>query len=190
METVSSGGITSNSLVANGGAEYVNSGGLAISTTLGSTGPAADQGFLYVASGGTTVGTTVFSGSDEYLNGGVASASVLSGGTEYVAGDFEVYNGSGYVWSGGGTAIDTVIATSGTLDLEDGNNAAGSITFTGSGGTLEIGMPGFQDPTMPTVPISGFAATDKIDLTTAAYTSTGSATFSDGVLTVTEGGQS
>ena len=41
---------------------------------------------------------------------------------------------------------------------------------------------------MPTTPISGFVATDKIDLQGVAYTSTATTSFNNGVLTISAGG--
>jgi hypothetical protein len=83
---------------------------------------------------------------------------VISGGIEYAI---------------GGTAYATVIAGSGTLSLEAGSSAQGGITFTGIGGELIVEAPFFSaTATTPTTPISGFGATDKIDLQGVAYTST------------------
>ena len=171
-ETVSSGGVTSGSLVGSGfstGVEIVDSGGLAVSTTLG--GGAFDE--LTVSSGGTTLGAVLSTTASEYVYG-VASGSVISGGVEYV---------------NGGTAYATVIAGSGALFLETGSSAQGGITFAGSGGELIVEAPFLvESATIPTTPISGFAATDKIDLEGVAYTSTATTSFTNGVLTVSAGG--
>ena len=168
-EIVSSGGVTSGSVLGNGsptyGSESVFSGGLAVSTTVHGV---FDE--LTVYSGGTTLGAIVSTGGDESVGvGGIASGTVISGGTEYAT---------------GGIAYATVIAASGTLELEGGNSAQGGITFAGSGGDLIVATA-----TMPTTAISGFAATDKIDLADVAYTSTATTSFTNGVLTISAGGQ-
>jgi autotransporter passenger strand-loop-strand repeat protein len=169
-ETVGSGGVTSGSLVGSGfsdGIEIVEAGGLAVSTTVGGA-----AGQLTVSSGGTSLGAVIAQGGYETVFG-LASGSVISGGTEFVA---------------GGVAAATVIAGSGTLALEVGSSAEGGIAFAGSGGALIVEAPFLGAATMPATPISGFAATDRIDLQGVTYTSAATASFDAGVLTVSAGG--
>ncbi len=172
-ELVDSGGVTSNAYLGGqvggsylAGQEAVSSGGLAVSTTVSA------DGDLEVGSGGTALGAVVSGSEDVY---GYASGSVISGGIEAVY--------------GGGTAYATVIAASGTLDLtEDASAAQDGVTFAGADGELIVGVVGESSPT-PTTPVSGFAATDRIDLMGVTYTSANTASFADGALTVSAGGQ-
>ena len=173
LETVSSGGVTSDVFLGGGvheGFETVSSGGLAVSTTL--AGGNFEEG-LIVSGGGTTIGTFISHNGFEVVDG-VASGSVISGGTEY----------------SDGTAYATVIAGSGTLELASGTDAQGGIAFAGTDDELIVDGPSyFGGPvTVPTVPIVGFAATDEIDLQGIAYTSSNTASFDNGVLTISAGG--
>jgi autotransporter passenger strand-loop-strand repeat protein len=162
-ENIIAGGVTSDVLVSGSfheGFETVSSGGLAISTTV------AGGELLYVLSGGTTIGAVIFQSGIEGVDG-IASGSVISGGDEYT----------------NGIAYATTITDSGTLEIATGGIAQGGVTFAGTGDDLII------DGAMPTTPIVGFAASDEMDLRDVIYTSTGTANFADGVLTVSAGGQ-
>ncbi|HEV8679644.1 MAG TPA: hypothetical protein VGQ90_09740 [Stellaceae bacterium] len=159
-EIIDSGGFDSGTLVFSGGLQIVSLGGTALDTTLEG---AATQ-TVFGSAGGTTV-----SGSLTQIvgSGGVASGTIiLSGGLETV--------------QAGGLTIDTVIA-GGTLDLDAGALASGTIDFSSIGGVLEI-----DSNTMPTATIVGFTVGDSIDLRALSFDPTNSATynFTTGVLTV------
>ncbi len=181
---VSAGGVTSYTLLSGFTSETVSSGGLAVSTTVGSSGGFfSEPSTLYVESGGTTLGAVISLGYEE--DSGVTSNTVvLSGGTELVSGPTEQFTSSGFVPVGGGTAVATVLDTSATMVLLSGGTAQGGIIFSGPDAVLQI-----SGTAMPTTPISGFAATDTIDLLNVAYSSGGSASFAGGVLAVSQGGQ-
>ena len=87
-------------------------------------------------------------------NGGsvdIEPAGILIGGTVGVGGSIEVETG--------GTISDAVIDNTGLLDLQNGANATGMIGFGAAGGTLE-----FDSSNLPTMPITGMAVGDTIDL--------------------------
>ena len=198
-EIVSAGGITSGvDLVI--GTETVSSGGVASGTVIAySSGGLIGNGQILVASGGTMAGTvvehdgyaalsagalavgTILDGGDMTLAGGTAIGATIGLGSVETVG--VVLVSSAYV---SGIASATTIA-GGTLDL-DGGSAAGGILFAGSGpGLLEI-----SGTVMPGTAISGFAASDAIDLQSVAFTGSGSVSINAAadVLTVTEGGSS
>ena len=167
-EAVETGGLAVGAVLISG-TEY--DGGTAIGTI------ASASSFLDVDGGGTAINAVIYSGSFETISAGaLASGTVLS---------------TGGVLSAAGTsaspavAIATVIA-GGTMMLGS-YGAASGITFTGTGGVLDIS----GGETVATA-ISGFAPTDEIDLATLPYTSPGAASFDSatGVLTVTGGGSS
>jgi autotransporter passenger strand-loop-strand repeat protein len=200
-QIVSSGGVASGAELIDG-IETVLSGGVASGTVAAfSSGGVPGNGQISVASGGTMVAAvinhdgyaalsagavalgTIVSGGDLSLGGGTAIGTTIgSGGVETVSTVY-VFSASAYV---SGVASATTIA-GGTLDL-DGGSATGGILFTGSGpGLLEI-----SGTVMPTTVVSGFAASDGIDLQNVAFTGSGEASLdaSTDVLTVTEGGSS
>jgi autotransporter passenger strand-loop-strand repeat protein len=198
---VSAGGITSAVRLIDG-SEVVASSGVASGTVVAfSSGVVFGDGQITVASGGTMLGAVVNHDGYAGLSGGaVAIDTVLSGGDLALSGgtaiDTTIGTGSvetvsaAYVFSTGdtfsGVASATIIA-GGTLDLE-GGSATGGILFTGSGpGLLEI-----SGTAMPMTAISGFDATDEIDLQSVAYSDAGSVALNSAsdVLTVTEGGSS
>jgi autotransporter passenger strand-loop-strand repeat protein len=200
-ELVLAGGVTSGAELTDG-TEFVFSGGVANGTVLAvSVDGAFGDGGLAVASGGTADSTVIDPGGFASLSrGAIAIGTILSGGGLALSGGTAIDTtiGSGgvlsalvtYVFSTGdyytGVASATTIA-GGTLVL-DGGAATGGILFSGSGpGLLEI-----SGAVMPTATISGFAASDAIDLQSVAYTGSGTVSLdpSTEVLTVTEGGSS
>ncbi|MCB8876661.1 Hint domain-containing protein [Acidisoma silvae] len=178
-ETVSAGGVASNTIVGilsgfggDLGLLYVSSGGTAVDADV-------QDGLVYISSGGSAVGGTVLDGSVLVYNGGVATGVVVSSGGLEAVGDS--------IGSSLAVASAAEIA-GGTLELTSGGSLTGGVTFTGSGpGLLEI-----DTSTMPTTVVSGFGASDEIDLTTVAFTNSGTVALntSTDVLTVTEGGSS
>jgi autotransporter passenger strand-loop-strand repeat protein len=200
-EIVFAGGITTGVALVDG-QEIVSAGGVARDTIVAySSGAITGNGQVYVASGGTIAGAVVNHDGYVALSGGaVAISTILSGGDEDVAGGTAIGTtiGSGgvetvsvvYVISTGDYLSGVVSATTiagGTLDLE-GGVATGGILFTGSG----PGLAAISGTVMPATTISGFAASDAIDLQSIAYTGAGTVTLnpSTDVLTVTEGGSS
>jgi autotransporter passenger strand-loop-strand repeat protein len=182
-EVVYSGGVTRYTVLSSLASETVSIGGLAVSTIVGPDGPST-EGELIVASGGTAAGAVISSGF--LANAGVTiDTVVLSGGIEYVSAATLVPVSGQFAVVPGGTAIGTVLDAGGTLVLQSGAVASGGIAFNGSGAFLDISAT-----VMPATPISGFAPTDRIDLINIPYGSGGSATYTSGVLTVSEGGQS
>ena len=157
------------------GAQFVGEDGgtgIAIDTTILS-GESKIVGFLDGV--GTAIDTVIESGGlqDVALIGGTgtASATVIdSGGTENVF--------------SGGTITGTTIS-GGMLQLGSGAVVDGGITFSGSGGMLEI-----DGTAMPTNVISGLVFGDVIDLPNVTFSSGGSATLGAGnVLNIVEGGK-
>ena len=105
------------------------------------------------------------------LPGGAAFATTVNAGGKMVV-------------NSAGTADAPVIGGSGTLVLNAGAIADGSIVFSGGSAVLDIG-----ETSMPTATISGFAASDTIDLVNLAFVSGGSAGLgTDNVLQVIENG--
>jgi autotransporter passenger strand-loop-strand repeat protein len=200
-EIVASGGLTSGADVVDG-QEVVSSGGVASDTVVAyASGALSGNGQIYVASGGTMAGVVVNHDGYAGLSGGaIAISTNLNGGDEGVAGGTAIATTIGrggvetvsvvYVFSTG--AYDSGIASATTIDggtLElDGGSATGGILFTGGGpGLLDI-----SGTAMPTTAISGFAASDAIDLQSVAFAGSGAVSLnsSTDVLTVTEGGSS
>ena len=170
-ESVYSGGTTISTAV-DGGTDTVHFYGVARSTMVNS-------GHLNASSGGTTIGTTVYSTGDEaILYGGVAIDTTLSGGTGSVA--------------SGGTAIGTIVRSGGLLAVAGDGVASGIVLGSGAsallttgavvtggvvfaGGNVNLEIDGLIMPT-----ISGFAATDTINLRDVSYDATASATLLSG----------
>jgi autotransporter passenger strand-loop-strand repeat protein len=184
IEFVFSGGVASGTVVSSGGQEIVSRGGVASGTLV------SNGGYQTVESGGVASGTVVSSGGQAFVSGGVAYGTVVgSGGQEIVskggvATGTVVGSGGQGVVSGGGSAISTTIGTSATLQVRDGGTVS-FVLFDGGGGLLLL-----DGTTMPSAPISGFSATDVIDLAGLLYSSGGSATLAGNTLTITEGSQS
>jgi fibronectin-binding autotransporter adhesin len=184
-EFVSSGGVTSLTVVTTGGNETVQ--GTVIDTSI-------DGGDEVVFLGGTATGVSVNADSFEIvsLGGTTISTTVNSAGYELV---FEggvaistTVNGGGLTQIGsGGTASHAIVAGLGTLILSSGAVAANGIVFAGTGAALDI-----HGSAMPTTTISGFNETDEIRLPDIDYVAGGAATLNSGtdVLTVTDGGAS
>jgi len=155
---VLSGGSVSAATIDAGGFLIVNGGDDAVATVLSggletvSAGSASgDQ--IYgstVVNGGAVTGETVFGGGAMTVNGGVANNTVLNGGGLTVNGGV-VSN----VTLNGGALVD-LASTSATL--------SGTLTFTSAGETLRtdtFSSAGAGDQAT----ISGFASSDKIELT-------------------------
>jgi autotransporter passenger strand-loop-strand repeat protein len=186
------GGTVTSEVVESGGSLLVNAGATesgatleagANETVLGSA--AGDQiyGVQLVSNGAAVVtGETVYAGGviDNFLKGGIVSATtVLSGGQLNI--------------SGNAYATDDTLSGGALLTLQSPKaNITGGLIFAGGFNVVEI--TGVTSPTFGDLAInSGFSSTDRIDLTSTAFT--GSAlsltqTISGGntVVTVTSGG--
>jgi autotransporter passenger strand-loop-strand repeat protein len=135
------------------------------------------QGGVELVSSGVAVQGTVVSGGGTLL---------LSGGTDEGA---TVSSGGTLTVSSGGTAVTAAI-DGGLVLLASGGSALGGLTFSGSGGVLQIDAS-TSGALLPAAPISNFAQGDAIDLRGVAFVSGATATVGSGsVLTVSDGGHS
>jgi len=129
-------------------------------------------GRINVSSGGTSRDTELMSGGREHVTlGGVASSTVIhTGGSSTV--------------SSGGNARGTTLA-GGTMEIQAGGTASGTITFD-EAGTLRI-----TDSDTFNATISGLSDTDEIinlmDIDFASATLGYSGNASSGVLTISDG---
>jgi len=147
-----------------GGGEIVSSGGSAVSATVNS------GGALVVLSGGSAISAIIAAGASSYVGAGAAwiSTRVHAGGTETIltgASDTgtTIANGGLEMVSSGGSAV-SVTLSGGWLQVLSGGTVGGSVDFATGGGIVQLG-----GTALPGVPISGFGAGDKIDLTNIAY---------------------
>ena len=191
--TVSSGGVATGFTVLSGATETVSSGGIESGTVLaggasetlyGSANGDSIEGTQLVASGGTVEGSI---SNETVYNGGVASLSIK--GTS--AANVTVENGGQLQIDGNISASNTTILAGGIVALQSNKaTLTGSLTFSGSGGQLQLGTSsaGYGDQAT----ISGFATGDSVLFTgfasgatvTGSYNSTTSVTTE----TVTSGG--
>ena len=175
VEVVEAGATATGTTVQAGGTLIVLPGALLVATTIQPGGTVISTGVVVQQPGSATQANRVDSGA---MLGSGAIAFVLPAGiaqaTTIGAGATE------YVYAGGTTSRTTI--NGGTLDLADGNLAAGTLAFAGSG-TLRI-----DDLTPLGATLSGFMASATIDLTALAYTAQGTATLdANDVLTISEG---
>ena len=159
-------GTTSNLVINGGGVETVTSGGTSISSTLVgvatfSNGYAYDNAFEYVESGGSAVSTHVGSGGDLVaFSGGRTSGSILSGiisqsggyitaaafenvGANALAIGTQVGSGGGLIVSSGGVASASVL--SGAVIFTSNNEYAAAyenVDFGGSAVAEQVGVGG------------------------------------------------
>lgn len=139
-----------------------------------------------VLSLGVANGLTVGSGGVEAVSsGGVARATVIaSGGFEFVFSGGEAITttieaGASETISAGGSATGAAIS-GGMLTVAADGTLAGTVTFTGTGGTLVI-----SGGSGPPAVISGFASGNTIDLADLSATT---ASYANGTLGVLSGG--
>jgi autotransporter passenger strand-loop-strand repeat protein len=187
--------------ISDGGSLYVFSGGVDTGTTVNSDGKVmiydGGSGSEAVDSGGTIslcyggwdghaeiYGTVYNSGGETY------DETIERGGRLFVsAGGIDsgvtVVSGGGVFVSSGGAELNAHIA-GGALWLGSDATASGGIFFTGSSGTLRLA----RGETHLSAAISGFGATDSIDLIGVASTSSDSLHVSGNDITVTSGGTS
>ncbi len=160
-----------------------------------------------VESGGSALDVTVNSGTQNVFFGGYASGTVLNSSQETlfqgasatdttVSAHAELFVGAGATETGaviasGGSELDSgtslsAVISGGTLTVGSGGVASGGITFSGSGGVLDISGGAVA------ATIGGFSSGDTIDLATLSFSAGGTASLNatTDVLTVTEGGSS
>jgi len=167
-------------------------GGGTDTLVLGGSG-SADFGFDNIGTGQQYSGFTKFE-----VTGGIwdttgsGSDWLVEGGTLEVGGsvtDTTVDSGGRLDILNGGTAASTTIS-GGTMEVTSGGSAGASITFTGTGGTLQIDANNAGN-LLPGTTISGFVPDDTVDLASIPN-QTGSLAVMNvltDVLTVTEGTQ-
>jgi autotransporter passenger strand-loop-strand repeat protein len=154
------GGVTRDTIITSGGHEIVGAG-TDFGTTVGAGGFETVSGNAYdpVVSGALDV------------TGDVFGAVIAGGGVEVVSDAFTET----------GLTSDTTITGSGTLDIEAGT-ASGTIVFAQDGRFIYDG--GFD----LFATLSGFGSGNSIDLENLPFASGASASFADGELVVTAGG--
>ncbi len=184
---IGSGGTIGNATVISGGALTIGQGGSASGTSIGS------GGYVVAISGGVAAGTQVVEGGLYVSAGGSAVATTLG------------FMGVLAVNSGGSAGGVTLGGTFANMTVNSGGTASG-ITLSGNltnlsiqagatvTGAIDIAPQSFANisifgSAMPSAVISGFGGADTIDLNNIAYDPAGSASYSAGTLTVSEGGQ-
>ncbi|WP_419758168.1 Hint domain-containing protein [Acidisoma sp.] len=161
---VLAGGVTSGTMLMSGGTEVVSAQGRDVGTVVSAGG--------YDLISGLSVGAVVSGGA--LIQGGTTDGLTITGNGSVIAEDAVL---------GFSVLSNTTITGNGTLTVSDGGDVSGSVVFGGSG-TFVI-----SSTAMPFATLSGFTASDKIDLAGVVFGSGGSANYSDGSLVVTEGGQ-
>jgi autotransporter passenger strand-loop-strand repeat protein len=183
--TVSSGGTASGAIVSGGGKALVDVGGTTVAATISS------GGVETVSSGAHASGTHVLKGGEiVYAGGTITTPAISSGGSEGVAAGVKVSSltvGAGVTLfvSSGGTASATIL---GGREIVSAGGIVGGTTKFEAHGKLTVSAT-----TGVALSISGFAATDTLDLAGFGFKSTEKLTFvenkakTSGVLTVTDG---
>jgi autotransporter passenger strand-loop-strand repeat protein len=203
-------GVTQSGIVVSGGETLtVQNGGTAVSATVLSGGLVLDSGI--------DSGTTILVGGNETVLGSAtgdqifgtqlvsAATAVVNNETVFDGGSLDLFlkgaaannttvsSGGSLNISGNATAMDTVLNGGAIVMQSPKAVLSGTVTFTGSGGEIEVTdttSAGFGDLAV----ISGFGAGDAIDVTSAVMG--GNATLSSSVVsgntveTVTSGGVS
>ena len=186
--TVSAGNTSRGIIVYSDDEEHVESGGKSVDTY------ALSGGIEVVSAGGSDTSATFSSGAVQDVFGS-ANTTILAGGFQVVesggrATSTTITNGgSATVASGGTTHNPTIDGFGAVLDLQSGAIVSGGVTFSGSGGRLDI-----HGSAMPSNTIFGFVSGDAFNLADVAFDSHGSAILvSSGSvqnqLQVTEGGR-
>jgi autotransporter passenger strand-loop-strand repeat protein len=204
---VLSGGTATSFVVSSGGAASVK---LVVSSGVVSSGLVADPvTSIYVLAGGVASGTIVTSGGTEVISplgqeiGTVVSAGgydVISGSSlDTVVSGIAVIQGgetSGLTIAGSGNVetenavlgfnvlSNTTITGQGTLTVSDGNDVTGSVVFEGGGAFI------ISSTAMPFATLSNFTSTNTLDLASVPFSSSGTLSFADNSLVISEGGRS
>lgn len=170
------GGVASNTTINNGGTlanwsgvDYntiINSGGIESSTN-NSINTIINSGGIQMVSDGTTYNTVVNNGGSQEVMWGTAYNTVVnSGGLEFV--------------NGNATAVGTVIS-GGVVEFSDYASANEIVDLVGSGGEVKLDNAGDFSGV-----ISGFVATDSIDLTSIDPNQINSLSWQAGQLIINE----
>jgi autotransporter passenger strand-loop-strand repeat protein len=184
VKLVVSNGLVSSGLVANSVTSiYVQGGGVVSGTIV------ASGGTEVISAQGSDLGTVVNAGGYELISG-LSISAVVSGGAMIQGGTTSGLTVAGTGSVGVQNAIlgfsvlsNTTITGQGTLTVADGTDLAGSVTFGGSGSLV------IDSTDMPFATLSGFTATNSLDLAAVSFSTSATTNFSDGSLVITEGGQ-
>jgi hypothetical protein len=164
---------------------------------------------IYVLSGGVTSGTVVMSGGTEVISplGQEVGTVVSAGGYDLISGSsldtvvsgVAVVEGgetSGLTIAGSGSVFtehaplgenvlsNTTITGQGTLTVSDGNEVTGAVVFDGGGAFI------ISSTAMPFATLSNFTSTNTLDLASVPFSSSGTLSFADNSLVISEGGRS
>ena len=136
-EHVSSGGITSGTTVSNGGAEYVESSGIARGTLV------TNNGRLVVNLGGTASGAILTAFGDAVVSGGgTISGAVISGsGSAWISGtavSTTLAGGHQTIYSGG-VANGTQLQSGGYEHISSGGSASGVVVSAAAAEYVSLG---------------------------------------------------
>jgi hypothetical protein len=143
------------------------------------TGGGTDQAFIADLLGSTEFSSHADAGTAAYTD------------TNTTIGSFNVGSNFSLVLGASATAAGAITISGGTVDVQSGAAVDGSVSFSGTGGLLEI--DGSSLPTDPSkllggAVVPGFAAGDKIDLTGVALDPAGHVDLTAGnLLKITEG---
>jgi autotransporter passenger strand-loop-strand repeat protein len=185
--SVGGGPLSVSATISSGATQYVYSGGDASGTTVRS------GGFETVSYGGLSVSATLLGGDAYVYSGGVASGTrvsrgaLLTVGSGGTASQVTVVGGAVHV-STGGTATGLSVGSGGTAIVQSGGIVSGAVIFAPKA-TLSVAGAAVSGLTL-----SGFAATDMLDLASFAFNKSETVSFSEnakktqGVLTVNSGG--
>jgi autotransporter passenger strand-loop-strand repeat protein len=192
-----SGGIVNATTLASGASQYILNGS-ASGTLLGSdctqviasgvvTGTVVGSAASQVVSGGHVFSTVVNSGGTQDISGGAVTATkVFGGGSQIVSGGVVsnslLIDGAAEIVSSGASAAGTQTIEAGSVIASAGATFTGTVAFIGGGGTLTIGAPASFGAI-----VTGFETNDTIDLTSLAFTGSGSASLNGDQLSVTQG---
>jgi hypothetical protein len=192
--TVTVGGTLSNTATLDIGNAALSAPTTVTAAGLGNTGSinieggSTQQAVLTVDGSATTSGTITLTGSSELVVSSgntfseTAGTTTVNAGGTLAAATIDVTGGvldfTSAIAAGSGTG-NFEIGGTGIVEFGGAVDAGHSITFTGIGGTTELGAPGQFAPT-----VDGFAVGDKIDLLQTAVTGL---SYASGVLTVTNG---
>jgi autotransporter passenger strand-loop-strand repeat protein len=172
--------------VYGGGDVEVEKGGTAYFTQV--NGQAFNLGIMEVKTDGSAGGTTINQYGIQDVDGLAHATEINDGGRQFVraggtANETYVQSFGAQIVEAWGDAINTTIYDHG-IELVQANGWTQGVTFSGQYGLLDLAS---ADSVSATDGISGFGYTDQIDLRNIKFAGDTTKTFSQGVLTVTEG---
>ncbi len=189
MTTVSNGQTSTGLSVSSGETLIVASGGVISATQV------ASGGVVTISSGGAESGTIISAGGSETVSsGGSAHGDTIFGAMVIIStgangvGDETIGSGGELFVSKSATVSNTILSGGGTVDLiTQAGTLAGALTFAGGGNTLLVGaVPSTVGSTGDLAAISGFIATDRIDITAVAAAGAALSVTASGGNTVAE----